>query len=78
MYLLELGKFLSFLDICPGVGLLDHMFILFLVFHETSILHSLLKILIDDKCVGLYLGPLFCSICLFLCQYCTVLITVAL
>ena len=26
------------MDICPGVGLLDHMVVLFLVFQETSLL----------------------------------------
>ena len=31
MHLFEL-EFLSFLDVCPGVGLLDHMVALFLVF----------------------------------------------
>ena len=31
MYLFKLA-FLSFPDTCPGVGLLDHMVILFLVF----------------------------------------------
>ena len=33
MYLFEL-EFSSFLDICPGVGLLDHMVTLILVFWE--------------------------------------------
>ena len=31
VYVFELG-FLSFLDICPGVGLLDPVVVLFLVF----------------------------------------------
>ena len=31
MYLFKL-EFSSFLDICPGVGLLDHIVVLFLVF----------------------------------------------
>ena len=39
MYLLQL-EFSSFLDICPGVGLLDHMVGLFLAFKETSILRN--------------------------------------
>ena len=38
MYLFEL-RFSP--DICPGVGLLDHMVTLFLVFSETSILFSI-------------------------------------
>ena len=39
IYLFEL-EFLSFSDICPGVGLLDHTVTLFLVFEEASILFS--------------------------------------
>ena len=41
MYLFEL-EFSSFLDICPGVGLLDHMATLFLVFLRKldTVLHS--------------------------------------
>ena len=39
MYLFQL-EFLFFSDIYAGVGLLDHMVILFLVFWETSILFS--------------------------------------
>ena len=39
MYLFEL-EFASFLDICPGVRLLDHMVALFLVLKGTSILFS--------------------------------------
>ena len=38
LYLFELELFL---DICPGVGLLDHIVVLFLVFKETSILLSI-------------------------------------
>ena len=38
MYLLELW---FYLDICPGVGLLDHMVILFSVLWGTSILFSI-------------------------------------
>ena len=37
MYLFEL-EFSP--DICPGIGLLDHMVILFLIFKGTSILFS--------------------------------------
>ena len=40
MYLFEL-VFSCFSDICPGVGLLDHMVVLFLVFLGTSILFSI-------------------------------------
>ena len=40
MYLSEL-EFSSFLDICPEVGLLDHIVTLFLVFEGTSILFSM-------------------------------------
>ena len=43
MYLFEL-EFLSFLDICPGVGLLDHMVVLFLVFLRTSMLFSIVAV----------------------------------
>jgi len=38
LYLFELELFL---DICPGVGLLDHIVVLFLVFKETAILLSI-------------------------------------
>ena len=41
MYLLEL-EVLSFLDICPGVGLLDPMLVLFLAIQGTSILFSIM------------------------------------
>ena len=40
MYLLNV-EFSSFLNICPGVGLLDHRVALFLVFKGTSILFSI-------------------------------------
>ena len=40
MYFLKL-EFSSFLDICPGVGLLGRTETLFLVFKETSILFSI-------------------------------------
>ena len=40
MHLFEL-KFLSLLDIIPGVGLLDHELTLFLVFRGTSVLFSI-------------------------------------
>ena len=40
MQLLEL-EFLSFPDICPGVGLLDHIAALSLVFKGISILFSI-------------------------------------
>ena len=40
MYLLNL-EFSSFLNICPGVGLLDHRVALVLVFKRTSILFSI-------------------------------------
>ena len=40
MYLLNL-EFSSFLNICPGVGLLDHRVVLVLVFKGTSILFSI-------------------------------------
>ena len=43
MYLFELG-FLSLLDICPAVGLLDHMVILFLIFEGTSILFCIMVV----------------------------------
>ena len=39
VYLFELESS-SFLDICPAVGLLDHMLTLFLVFYGTAILFS--------------------------------------
>ena len=39
-YLFEL-EFLSFLDICPGMGLVDHMVALFLDFWGPSILFSI-------------------------------------
>ena len=42
MYLSEL-EFSSVLDICPGVGLLDHMITLSLVFKGIFILFSLEK-----------------------------------
>ena len=35
------NEFSSFLDICPGVGLLDHMVTLLLMFKGTSLLFSL-------------------------------------
>ena len=35
-------EFSSFLVICPGVGLLDHMVTLFLAFEGTSIVFSIL------------------------------------
>ena len=38
LYLFELELFL---DICPGVGLQDHIVVLFLVFKETAILLSI-------------------------------------
>ena len=41
MYLLEL-EVLSFLDICPEVGLLDPMLVLFLAIQGTSILFSIM------------------------------------
>ena len=40
MYLFEL-EFSSFLDICPGVGLLDNKVTLFLVFQGNAILFSI-------------------------------------
>ena len=40
MYLIEL-EFLSFLNICPEVGLLDPMLVLFLAIQGTSILFSI-------------------------------------
>ena len=45
---------LSFLDICPGVGLLDHMVALVLVFKGTSILFSVVAapIYIPTNSVG--------------------------
>ena len=43
MYLFKL-EFLSFLDICPGVGLLDHIATLFLVFKLISILFSIVTL----------------------------------
>ena len=41
MYLFEL-EFSSFLDICPGVELLDHMVTLFLYFSRTPLLFSIM------------------------------------
>ena len=46
MYLFEL-EFLSFLDICLGVGLLDHMATLFLVFGGTSELFTIVVAPVD-------------------------------
>ena len=40
MYLFKL-EFLSYLAICPGMGLLDHMVVLFLHFQGISILFSI-------------------------------------
>ena len=40
MYLFEL-EFSYFLDTCPGVGLLDHMVTLFVVFEGSSLLFSI-------------------------------------
>ena len=40
VYIFDL-EFLSFLDICTGVGLLDHIISLILVFKGTSILFSI-------------------------------------
>ena len=38
-------EFSSFLDICEGVGLLDHVVVLFLVFKGTSMLFSIVAAL---------------------------------
>ena len=43
MYLFKL-EFYSFLDICPGVGLLDHTVALFLVFKGISILFFIVAV----------------------------------
>ena len=53
MYPFEL-EFPSFLDICLGVGFLDHMVILFLVFKGTSILLSIVaaSIYIPTNSIG--------------------------
>ena len=40
MYIFGL-EFSSFQDICPGVGFLDYMVVLFLIFKGTSILFSI-------------------------------------
>ena len=45
MHLFKL-EFSSFPDICPGLGLLDHVVTLFLVFKETSILFSTVAVAI--------------------------------
>ena len=47
-------EFSSFLDIYPGVGLQDHVVILFLVFEGTSILFSIVAapIYISTNSVG--------------------------
>ena len=51
MYLFELE---FSLDICPGVGLLDHMVTLFIVFKGTSVLCSIVAepIYISTNSVG--------------------------
>ena len=56
MYLFKL-EFSSFMDICPGVGLLDHTATLLLVFWETSILFSIVStpIYIPTKSIGGFL-----------------------
>ena len=56
MYLFEL-EFLSFLDICPGVGLLDNKVTLFLVFQGNPILFSIAAapIYIPTNSVGRFL-----------------------
>ena len=59
MYLFEL-EFLSFLDICPGVGLLGRMVALFLAFKGTSILFSIVAALIyipTNSVGGLFFSP---------------------
>ena len=52
-------KFSFFLDIWPGVGLLDHMAALFLVFEGTSILFSTVAapicVLTNDGTYSIYL-----------------------
>ena len=52
-------EFLSYLDICPGVGLLDHVVALFLVFKGTSILLSIVAapIYIPTNSVGGFPSP---------------------
>ena len=48
MYLFEL-EFSSFLDISPGVGLLDHMVTVFLFFKGTSMLFSIVIALVYNS-----------------------------
>ena len=46
---MHLFKLWFSLDICPGVGLLDHMVALFLVFKGTSILVSVVLVSFDEE-----------------------------
>ena len=63
MYLFKL-EFLSFLDICPGVGLLDHIATLFLVFKLISILFSIVTLPIYIPTHSAGWGSLFSTLSL--------------